>query len=41
MVTKLTCKKCGTVWGNRDEVGDSTNAEHLKVTGHTIQVDKE
>ena len=40
MPTKLTCQKCGTVWGNRDEVGESTNAEHLKVTGHSIQPGK-
>lgn len=40
-MTKLICKKCGTVWGNRDEVGEVTNQEHLKIFGHQIQVDKD
>ena len=37
---KLTCQKCGTVWSNRDEVGEPTNTEHLKIFGHQIQVGK-
>lgn len=35
----IKCKKCGTVWANKDEIGEPTAAEHKKVLGHFPEID--
>jgi len=34
-----TCKKCGMKWADKEEIVDSTRAEHLKHVGHKLEVD--
>lgn len=36
---KAKCKRCGTEWADKDEILESTKAEHKKATGHTPEVD--
>jgi len=35
----VRCKKCGMEWKDKNEIVDSTKAEHLKHVGHQLEVD--
>lgn len=37
-MNEVKCKKCGTVWSDKDEILDSTRAEHKKILGHFPEV---
>jgi len=35
----VKCKKCGLEFKDKDEIKESTRAEHLKHVGHQLDVD--
>jgi len=34
-----TCKECGMVWSNKDEIVQQTRDEHQRVMGHALEVE--
>jgi len=35
----VSCKKCGMKFEDKDQIIDSTRAEHLKHVGHRLEID--
>jgi len=35
----VKCKKCGTIWSDKEQIVESTKAEHEKILGHRPEVD--
>jgi len=35
----VKCKRCGTVWADKDQIVASTRDEHQKAMGHQPEVD--